>query len=169
MEYYMKLPRNRAEFALFLIVLSLLSVNIIAPLITCFEAGFSLQSWSHAISVLPLLWPCVVAIVLLTYYPASWLTSRLTNQDDSFRAHVIINALCSVLMMSVLLTVIGSWIGCGAVTLEPIEQFFFKWPRNFAVAFGVEAVIAQPIARFVMLNFHKFRDSRAAVPEETGA
>lgn len=167
MEYYMKLPRSKKEFVLFLAMLSILSINIIAPLITCFELGFSLQNWAHALGVLPLLWPCVVAVVLITYYPAFYLTARLTEKNDSFKAHVLINALCSVFLMSMILTVVGAWIGCGAVTLEPIQQFFFKWPRNFAVAFAVEALIAQPIARYGMLRFHKFRDSRLSVAEET--
>ena len=36
MDFYMKLPRNKKEFALFMGVISIISVNIIAPLITCF-------------------------------------------------------------------------------------------------------------------------------------
>ncbi len=27
-------------------------------------------------------------------------------------------------------------------------------PRNFAISFGVEVLIAQPIARFVMIKLH---------------
>lgn len=41
MEYYLKLPRNKKETAIFMGIISLISVNIIAPLITCFEIGFS--------------------------------------------------------------------------------------------------------------------------------
>ena len=40
MEFYMKLPRSKKEFALFMGIVSIISVNIIAPLITFFEAGF---------------------------------------------------------------------------------------------------------------------------------
>lgn len=40
MKFYMNLPRNKKEFALFMAVVSIISVNIIAPLITCFEIGF---------------------------------------------------------------------------------------------------------------------------------
>lgn len=43
MDFYMRLPRNGKEFALFLAIVSIISVNIIAPLITFFEAGFRLQ------------------------------------------------------------------------------------------------------------------------------
>lgn len=34
------------------------------------------------------------------------------------------------------------------------------WPRNFAVSLGVEALIAQSIARAVMNRWHLFLDAR---------
>ncbi|WP_343042109.1 hypothetical protein [Ornithinibacillus caprae] len=36
-----RLPRNGKEFVLFLAIISILSVNIIAPIVTGFELGFS--------------------------------------------------------------------------------------------------------------------------------
>lgn len=151
----MKLPRNKKEFCLFMAVISIISVNIIAPLITCFERGFSFNVWCDVLVILPFIWGSVIALVLLTYKPAQWLTTRIIEKDDSFSAHVIVNILCSVLLMSVFLTVIGSWIGSRQISLDPIKSFFFKWPRNFAISFAVEAVIAQPIARAVMVKVHK--------------
>lgn len=141
-------------------VISIISVNIIAPLITCFETGFSLATWMSVLHLLPLIWVSVVAVVLATYLPAKRMTARIVEREDSFNAHIIVNILCTVLMMSVLLTVIGTWIGTGAITMAPIEQFFYKWPRNFAVSFAVELCIAQPIARLVMLKLHRLSDNR---------
>ena len=160
MDFYMKLPRNKKEFALFMSVVSIISVNIIAPLITCFETGFSLATWISVLHLLPLIWMSVVTVVLATYLPAERMTARIVDREDSFNAHIIVNILCTVLMMSVLLTVIGTWIGTGAITMAPIEQFFYKWPRNFAVSFAVELCIAQPIARLVMLKLHRLSDNR---------
>ncbi|CDM69388.1 putative membrane protein [Clostridium bornimense] len=155
MEFYMKLPRNKKEFALFMAVISIISVNIIAPLITCFEMGtFSLDIWKNAIKVIPFIWICAIALVLATYKPAEWMTGKIVEKDDSFNAHIIINILCTVFLMSIFLTVIGTWIGSGAITMEPIDMFFYKWPRNFAISFGVELCIAQPIARAVMSLIH---------------
>jgi hypothetical protein len=39
-------------------------------------------------------------------------------------------------------------------------MFFYKWPRNAAVSFVVEALIAQPIARIVMLKMHQIKDKK---------
>lgn len=165
MEFYMKLPRNKKEFALFLLVISIISVNIIAPLITCFEVGFNMNVWADTMKVIPFIWPCVIALVLITYKPAEWLTSKIVDKEDSFNSHIIINTLCTVFLMSIFLTVIGSWIGTRQVNMEPIKMFFYKWPRNITIAFIVEVFIAQPIARFVMLKMHQIKDEKSILEQ----
>lgn len=160
MEFYMNLPRNKRDFALFMAVISIISVNIIAPLITCFEVGFHMYVWADAIKIIPFIWICVIVLVLVTYKPAEWLTSRIVAEGDSFSSHIVINILCTVFLMSIFLTVIGTWIGTRQVNMEPIRMFFYRWPRNFAISFAVELCIAQPIARAVMLKIHQIKDSK---------
>ena len=162
MEFRMKLPRNKKEFALFMAVISIISVNIIAPLITFFEMGFELRVWADTLRVIPFIWLAVIALVLLTYKPAEWLTNRVVKEGDSFAPHILINILFTVLLMSVFLTVIGTWIGSRRVSLDTIRLFFYKWPRNFSISFFVEACIAQPIARLVMLKLHQRQDAKVA-------
>jgi hypothetical protein len=160
-EFYTKLPRSKREFALFIAVISIISVNIIAPLITCFEFGFSLDVWAEVLTVMPFIWLAVIVLVLLTYQPAERLTKCLTKHGDSFRAVMTVNILCTVFLLSVLLTVIGTWIGSRSISMEPITTFFYKWPRNFTIALFVELLIAQPIARFVMLKLHQRTNIRS--------
>ncbi len=160
MDFYMKLPRNKKEFALFMGIVSIISVNIIAPLITCFEVGFHLYVWKDVLTMLPLIWLSVIAIVLITYLPAEKMTGWIVDEKDSFRSHIIVNILCTVLMMSILLTVIGTWIGTRSITWEPIHMFFYKWPRNFAISLFVEMCIAQPVARFALLQLHMKLDAK---------
>ncbi len=162
MEFYQKLPRNKKEFALFMLVISVISVHIIAPVITCFEIGWSWQVWLSAWKIVPFLWPCVIAIVLLTYIPAEKLTHLIVKDGDSFRSVVTINIMCTVFLMSILLTVIGTWVGCMKISMEPIYGFFYKWPRNMAISFMVEALIAQPIARWVISAVHRAQDKKKA-------
>jgi len=161
MEFFMKLPRNKKEFSLFMAIISIISVNIIAPLITFFEVGFHMYIWADTIKVIPFIWVTVIALVLITYKPAEWLTSRVVKEGDSFGSHIVINIIFSVLLMSIFLTVIGTWIGSRHISMEPIRLFFYKWPRNFAISFFVESCIAQPIARLVMLKKHEYEDSMA--------
>ncbi|WP_331463137.1 hypothetical protein [Konateibacter massiliensis] len=161
----MKLPRNKKEFALFMTVISVISVNIIAPLITCFEAGFHLYVWADALKVIPFIWLSVISLVLLTYRPAEWLTHKIVKDGDSFNTVMLVNILCTVFLMSIFLTIIGTWIGTGAVTMLPIRRFFYLWPRNFSISFAVELCIAQPIARWVILLKHR-TEQNFLIPEE---
>ena len=163
MDFHMRLPRDAKEFALFMLIVSVISVNIIAPLITCFELGFSLAVWGNVLRVIPFIWMSVVALVLLTYKPAEWLTSRIVKEGDSFGAVMLANIVSSVLLMSVFLTVIGTWIGGRSLSMESVRLFFHKSPRNFAISLGVEALVAQPIARQVLLRLHLRKDSRASL------
>ena len=160
MEFFMKLPRNKKEFILFMAIISIISVNIIAPLITFFEVGFHVYIWVNTLRVIPFIWIAVIVLVLITYKPAEWLTSRVVEEGDSFGSHIVINIVFSVFLMSILLTVIGTWIGTSHISMEPIHMFFYKWPRNFAISLFVEACIAQPIARLVILKKHEYGDSR---------
>ena len=89
--FYMRLPRNGKEFVLFMVVISVISVNIIAPVITFYEAGVSWEVYTGVLQKLVLIWPCVVATVLVTYRPAGFLTSRITQQGDGFRSCITIN------------------------------------------------------------------------------
>lgn len=165
MDFHMKLPRNGKEMALFILVISVISVNILAPLITFLEVGFSWEVWLGCLPVIPVIWLCVVALVLLTSRPAGRLAARLTEEGDSFRVRMVMDALCGVLLMSVFMTVLGTWIGQRAITAEPLKNFFNLWPRNFAVSFAVEALIAQPIARYVMRRLHESTDGRSSAEQ----
>ena len=160
MDFYMKLPRNKKEFAIFMGIISIISVNIIAPLITCFENGFHLYVWKNVLDILPLMWISVIFVVILTYLPAEKMTAKIVSEKDSFNSHIIINVLCTVLFMSIILTIIGTWVGLRSITLEPLKLFFYKWPRNFAISLFVELCIAQPIARYAILKLHLTYDKK---------
>jgi hypothetical protein len=113
-----------------------------------------------ALTIIPFVWLAVIALVLLTYKPAEWLTRKIGKHGDSFNSIVTINVLCTVFLLSIFHTIVGTWIGSRRLSMEPIVGFFHKWPRNFAISLGVELLIAQPIARFVMLKYHQYIDGK---------
>lgn len=163
MEFFMKLPRNKRESALFMAIVSIISVNIIAPLITCFELGFHLSVWFYVLRVIPFIWISVIILVIGTYQPAKWLTSRIVSEGDSFRAFLCANTVASVFCMSIFLTIIGTWIGNRTISWDPLRHFFYKWPRNFTISLIVEAFIAQPFARAILFTLHRYQDAKVAV------
>ena len=62
--------------------------------------------------------------------------------------------------MSILLTVIGTWVGTKTISMEPIKTFFYTWPRNFTIAFFIELLVAQPLACLAMALIHKQRANK---------
>jgi len=154
----MRLPRNGREVPMFLLIVSLISVNIIAPLITMLQAGFSFDVWRHTLTIMPFVWAIVIICVLLTNGPAKWLTNKIISPTDSFNAHIVVELLFNVLLMSIIMTIIGTWIGMRHISWTPFEQFFYLWPRSFTIAFAVEILVAHPVAHFVMHHYHLRKD-----------
>ncbi|AEB30741.1 hypothetical membrane protein [Carnobacterium sp. 17-4] len=167
MENETRLPRNGKEFLLFLGVISIISVNIIAPIIMAFEfGGMTKEVYMMALKTMPFIWICVVLLEGLLVGPlVEKLVGKFTKKTDSFNAHILFNILFSVTILSFLLTIIGTWIGTRTISLDPIRHLFLNWPRNFFIALWVETLIAQPIARFVMKKFHE-KQSNAIVKTE---
>src|SRR5699024_3469995 len=159
----MKLPRNGKEFIVFLLILSVLFVLIISPFITSFEMGFILSILLNAFGFMPFIWIAVVILVLLTHEPATKISNKILTQEDSFRAHMIVNCLVNVFMMSIALSIIAPWIGMRQINMIPIHNFLNLWPRNFAIAFFIELLIAKPIDRYIMLKMHVKMDGYTAL------
>ncbi|WP_423363014.1 hypothetical protein [Mycoplasma sp. P36-A1] len=155
MKFKQRLPHSLKETVLFMAIISILSVNTIAPIITGLEIGFSFDNYKAVLHQIPLLWIFVIIMVILTQKPTQFLVSKiLKDHDNSFEATMIITALCNVFLMSLVLSVVGTWIGTSSISIDPIVHFFEKWPRNFTIAFIIEAFFAQPIARSVMARYH---------------
>ena len=160
MEFYMKLPRNKREFILFLLIVSLISVNLIAPLISCLTQGFSLETYQHTLTLLPRIWLIIVILVLLTHSLAEKLMNRFTAEADSFNAKITITILFNVCMIAIVMTLVGPWSGSGHIYWMGLSAYIASLARNMTIAFLVESVIAQPVARAVLYRIHRSVDSK---------
>lgn len=157
-----RLPQNAKEGILFLLIISIISVNTIAPLIIGFERGFSKEVYFDTLKLLPIMWVIVVLLVRLVAGPlVGKIMPKFVGQTDGFNARVLLNTVLNVTILSICLSIIGSWVGEGKISLEPIQNFFYIWPRNFAIAFWIELLIAQPIARFAMKKLHQSQRAKA--------
>ena len=160
-----RLPRNKKEGILFSLIISIISVNTIAPLIIGFERGFSKEVYLDTLKIIPFMW---VIVILLVRYVAGPLVGKVilpkfVGPTDGFNARVLFNTLFNVMVLSILLTIIGTWVGMKSISLAPFENFFYIWPRNFAIAFWIELLLAQPIARYVMKQLHLRQDRKKTV------
>lgn len=154
-EVYMKLPRDGYETMLFMGIVSIISVNIIAPIISMLETSFSWEHYVMTLQIIPLMWVAVIIIVFLAQGPATKLKNAIVDVHDSFASQVTIDILCHVILVSAVMTIIGTWIGQMQLSIRPFITYFNNWPRNFAIAFAVEALVAQPIARHVLYIKHQ--------------
>ncbi len=153
-----RLPQNEKEGILFLLIISIISVNTIAPIIMGLERGFSKENYLETLKIIPFMWIIVVLLVRLVAGPlVGKVIPKFAGQTDGFNARVLLNTLLNVTVLSVLLTIIGTWVGTKQISLEPFQNFFHSWFRNFGVAFWIELLIAQPIARFAMKKYTQDR------------
>ncbi len=159
-----RLPQNAKEGILFMLIISLISVNTIAPIIMGMERGFSMESYVETLKIIPFMWIIVILLVRFVAGPivGKVLLPKFVGQTDGFNARILLNTLLNVTVLSVLLTIIGSWVGTKQISLEPFQDFFPTWFRNFGVAFWIELLLAQPIARFAMKKLHARKAGKAA-------
>ncbi|WP_010651322.1 hypothetical protein [Oceanobacillus massiliensis] len=157
-----RLPQNPKEGVLFLLIISIISVNTIAPIIMGMQLGFSKENYLETLKVIPFMWVIVVLLVRMVAGPiATKLMKQFAGKTDGFNARVLLNILFNVTILSLLLTIIGNWVGTKQISLEPFQNFFPNWFRNFGVAFWIELIVAQPIARFAMKKLHAKKASKA--------
>lgn len=150
-----RLPQNAKEGIIFLLIISIISVNTIAPMIVGLERGFSKDVYLDTLKIIPFMWVIVVLLVRLVSGPiVGKVLPKFVGKTDGFNARILLNTLLNVTVLSICLSIIGTWVGTGEVNLEPFTNFFHIWPRNFGVAFWIELLIAQPIARFIMKKMH---------------
>lgn len=126
------------------------------------ERGFSIEHYLETLKIIPFMWIIVVLLVRLVAGPlVGKVMPKFVGQTDGFNARILLNTLLNVTVLSIFLTIIGTWVGTKQISLEPFQNFFFSWFRNFGVAFWIELLIAQPIARFVMKKINARQDTQA--------
>ncbi|RBP90088.1 hypothetical protein DFO70_110195 [Cytobacillus firmus] len=147
-----------------MVIISVISVNTIAPIIVGMERGFSKENYFETLKIIPFLWVIVVLLVRLVAGPlAGRMMPRFAGQTDGFNARILLDTLLNVTILSIFLTIIGTWVGSKKISLEPFQNFFHSWFRNFGAAFWIELVIAQPIARFAMKRIHARQTSQEEI------
>lgn len=151
-----RLPQNAKEGILFMLIISLISVNTIAPIIMGMERGFSIEVYLDTLKIVPLMWGIVIILVRFVAGPlVGKILPKFIEKTDGFNARILMNTFFNVTVLSIILTIVGSWVGAREISIEPIQNFFLSWFRNFGIAFWIEIALAQPIARYVMKKIHR--------------
>ena len=127
--------------------------------------GFSLNSFKTALVAFPL--TLLIAYILETFIIGKVnhiLLAKFVRKDDSKNAYILFNGFFIVTMMSLVMTIIGGFLG-GDNLQTIFTEFFIRWPRNFCAAFFLNILVAGPISRFV-LKFMQIHYQKVEVTEE---
>lgn len=115
------------------------------------------------VTLLPIIW--VVAMLVETVIVgkiSEKLVEKFVAPTDGFNTKILFNIVFCVTGMSMIMTIVGSMIGNGEISMEPFTSFLSHWPRNFCVAFWCEILLAQPAGRFVMKMLHHNQTKKIA-------
>lgn len=156
-----RLPQSPREGILFMMIISIISVNVIAPIIMMLDQGFNMANYFETLRIIPFIW---VIIVLLVTFVAEPIVSKVmplfVAKTDGFNARILLNTFLMVTVLSACMSIIGPWVGTQKIGIEPFQNFFHNWFRNFGVAIWIELLVAQPIARFAMKRLHAKQASK---------
>lgn len=120
----------------------------------------------NVVRTLPLVWVVAVICLACTRYPVTHLKKFLSSSHDSYNAQITVNIVSNVIFMSMIMTVLGTWVGQRQIDLSIFERYLTLWPRNFGIAFAMQSLIAQPTARFVTRTIHRRIDYQKKLIEE---
>lgn len=156
-----RLPQSPREGILFMVIISIISVNTIAPIIMMLDQGFNMDNYLKTLRIIPFIWVIIVLLVTLVAQPiVSKVMPIFVAETDGFNARILLNTFLTVTVLSVCMSIIGPWVGTGKIGIEPFQNFFHNWFRNFGVAIWIELLVAQPIARFAMKRLHAKQASK---------
>lgn len=156
-----RLPHNGKEGFIYGIIICTVTVIVMMLVnLGIANGGIDLNVILNILKSLPVV--VVIAMLLenlLVGRIAGKLMMKFTEPTDSFNAKILFNILFCVTGMSLIMTIVGAYVGqilgTHSFSLEPIITFPLHWPRNFCAAFWCEVLLAQPIARFAMKKLHK--------------
>lgn len=100
-----------------------------------------------------------IVAMLLENFVISHLVNKLVGKysapQDRFNANILFSIFFTVVGMSFCMTLIGDFIGHGFVFEQGfLAGFLMSWPRNFGIVLFIELLIAQSLARKVMVTIH---------------
>lgn len=162
-----RLPMSGKEGFLYGAVICLITCIIMLMLNvgTAFGTLCTKEVWFAILKTVPVVW--VVAMVWESFVIgriAHMCVHKFVEPTDGFNANILFNILFVVVMMSASMTIIGP-----VVSGEPVREAFagwiHHWPRNFCVAFWCECLLAQPIARKVMVVIHNRKERKMGMEE----
>lgn len=150
------MPTNKKENVVFGVCICIIMVFFMGLLnISIHLGGFNLNSIKTAIVAFPV--TLIIAYLLETFIVGKLnhiLLGKFVKKTDSKNAYILFNCFFIVTMMSIIMTIIGGFLG-GDNLHTIFTEFFIRWPRNFCAAFFLNILVAGPVSRFILKLMQK--------------
>ena len=152
-----RLPQTPGEGLLYGVIICSVTVIMMTSLnISLNFTGPGTELFLTILKALPVFFIIAMAVERFIVHPlVEKLVQKFAGKEDSFNAHILFTVFFTVIGMSLIMTVIGDFIGHG-FNLNPhiFQRFLENWPRNFGLVLLFELIIAQPLGRFAMTRLH---------------
>lgn len=169
----LRFPRNAREGLLYGGLIAAITGYVMMTFNMVKSSGYvDADMIADTVIALPLLWVAIMLIMSLFVGRVSdAVVRRVLSPSDSANVRIVANIVVCVSLMSVIMTAVGPAVGSipgGFLNLSGFEDWLSNWPVNFCVAFWVEMLLAQPLARTVMKRMH-IRQTRTSGGAADGA
>ena len=145
------MPTNKKEGIIFGISMCFIMVFFMGLLnISIHLGGFNLNSIKTAIIAFPVTF--IIAFILENVVIGKInhkLLEKFVDKSDSTNAYILFNCFFIVTLMSLVMTIIGGFLG-GDNAQTIFSEFFIRWPRNFCAAFFLNILVAGPVSRALL-------------------
>ena len=149
------MPRNKKEGIIYGVCMCALMVYCMVLFNVCINMGVNLNAIGTSfIAFVPVFAAAMIIENLIVGKLNEKVLACVLSEKDSLGARTLVNAVSIVLMMSLIMTIVGS-LG------EVLSEYFVRWPRNFCCALFVNLAVATPLSRFVLKTL-RLRKSAAA-------
>lgn len=154
-----RLPWSKREGLLYGSIIALITAFIMATFnIAQTHGRLDADVLYMSLTTLPVIWAAVMILMVSVVERVSDEgVRRFTDPTDGFNTRIVFKIIFCVTMMSAIMSFLGPFIGevlSGNITWACADEWIARWPTNFFVAFWVEMLIAQPVARSVMKRMH---------------
>lgn len=163
------MPTNKKENLIFGFCICAIMVFFMGLINISIHLGkFNLESIKTNIIAFPITF--IIAFILENLVIGKinhMLLGKFVNKSDSKNAYILFNCFFIVTLMSLIMTIIGGFLG-GDNAQTIFSEFFIRWPRNFCAAFFLNLLIAGPISRFILKKFqlNSLRNAEVTAMEE---
>jgi membrane protease YdiL (CAAX protease family) len=144
-----QMPVNKKEHLIYTFLMVIVMAGGMTTYNIVLENGMSVESLKKAWLIFPITYFIAFAIEWLFIGKIAFmLISKVVKEDDHLIKKILLSALCFVTLMVLSMSFITTVIFKPSMT-DLLNNWLKSIPRNFAMAFPLQVLIAGPLVNFI--------------------